>query len=313
MQLISYLDSLRPRQAEPQGRHPGRHRLHQGRPLRGARSTTPRPSPGPTPRGSRQVCESRLRTYRFYCSGVAGSTGQARRPLRQRDPRPAPHRAPRDRRAVRLADDPGPLSVAVHRCAVVRPEGAEARVWAEQAIFTSLPRRGKAGYHLVARSPGVTDAEAKALATWSPSHGALIVDAVEPDQRELPPAARRPVRPLADLRGAGRVQRPGRAAALHPRPDRRRNRTRRPADSSRSPSTATPWRWATSSTGPTRAEALEPVPLSRLHPRRDADSWADRAVKAGLARPVDSFVNSLLSGHPLDSPTPAIARSWPSA
>jgi hypothetical protein len=50
-------------------------------------------------------------------------------------------------------------------------------VFAEQAIFTSLPRRGKAGYHLVARSPGVSDVEANALTTWSPSHGALIVDA----------------------------------------------------------------------------------------------------------------------------------------
>jgi hypothetical protein len=50
-------------------------------------------------------------------------------------------------------------------------------VWAEQAIFTSMPRRGRAGYHVVARSPGVTEAEATAVATWSPSHGALIVDA----------------------------------------------------------------------------------------------------------------------------------------
>jgi hypothetical protein len=49
-------------------------------------------------------------------------------------------------------------------------------VWVDQAIFTSLPRRGKAGYHLVARSPGVSDTEANALTTWSPSHGALIVD-----------------------------------------------------------------------------------------------------------------------------------------
>jgi hypothetical protein len=32
------------------------------------------------------------------------------------------------------------------------------------------------GYHLVARSGGVTDLEAGALTTWSPSHGALIVD-----------------------------------------------------------------------------------------------------------------------------------------
>jgi hypothetical protein len=50
-------------------------------------------------------------------------------------------------------------------------------VWAEQAIFTSLPRRGKSGYHLVARSRGVTDLEAGALTTWSPSHGTLIIDA----------------------------------------------------------------------------------------------------------------------------------------
>lgn len=47
---------------------------------------------------------------------------------------------------------------------------------AEQAIFTSLARRGKAGYHLVSRSPGLTEPEAAALAAWSPSHGALIVD-----------------------------------------------------------------------------------------------------------------------------------------
>jgi hypothetical protein len=49
-------------------------------------------------------------------------------------------------------------------------------VWAEQAIFTSLPRRGRGGYHLVSRSRGVADPEAQALAQWAPSHGALIVD-----------------------------------------------------------------------------------------------------------------------------------------
>ena len=49
-------------------------------------------------------------------------------------------------------------------------------MWVEQAVFTSLPRQGKAGYHLVTRSPGVSDAEAGALATWCPSHGALVVD-----------------------------------------------------------------------------------------------------------------------------------------
>lgn len=47
----------------------------------------------------------------------------------------------------------------------------------DQAIFTSLVRRGgMSGYHLTSRSTGVSDAEAGALTTWSPSHGALIVD-----------------------------------------------------------------------------------------------------------------------------------------
>ncbi len=49
-------------------------------------------------------------------------------------------------------------------------------MWAEQAVFTSLPRRGREGYHLVSRSRGVSAAEAQDLARWAPSHGALIVD-----------------------------------------------------------------------------------------------------------------------------------------
>lgn len=46
----------------------------------------------------------------------------------------------------------------------------------DQAIFTSMARRGKSGYHVVARSPGLTESEAGMVATWSPSHGGLIVD-----------------------------------------------------------------------------------------------------------------------------------------
>ena len=49
-------------------------------------------------------------------------------------------------------------------------------MWAEQAVFTSLPRRGRGGYHLVSRSRGVRAADAQALARWAPSHGALIMD-----------------------------------------------------------------------------------------------------------------------------------------
>jgi GTPase-associated protein 1, N-terminal domain type 2 len=49
---------------------------------------------------------------------------------------------------------------------------------AEQAIFTSLVRRGRSGYHLISRSPGVTDNEASSLVLWAPSHGGLMVDEV---------------------------------------------------------------------------------------------------------------------------------------
>ena len=48
---------------------------------------------------------------------------------------------------------------------------------ADQAIFTSMFRQGKAGYHVVARSPGVSDSEANAIVAWSPSHGGLAIDA----------------------------------------------------------------------------------------------------------------------------------------
>ncbi len=51
---------------------------------------------------------------------------------------------------------------------------------ADQAIFTSMLRQGKAGYHIVALSPGVTESEANAITTWSPSHGGLALDASNP-------------------------------------------------------------------------------------------------------------------------------------
>jgi hypothetical protein len=46
----------------------------------------------------------------------------------------------------------------------------------EQAIYTSLPRGGREGYHVVSRSAGISEADARALASWCPSHGSLIVD-----------------------------------------------------------------------------------------------------------------------------------------
>ncbi len=44
----------------------------------------------------------------------------------------------------------------------------------EQALFTSAQTQHARGYHLVARSPGITDDMVKALAVWSPSHDSLV-------------------------------------------------------------------------------------------------------------------------------------------
>jgi hypothetical protein len=50
-------------------------------------------------------------------------------------------------------------------------------VWVEQAIFTSLPRHGHEGYHLVSQSKGICEEDARGLASWSPSHVGLLLDA----------------------------------------------------------------------------------------------------------------------------------------
>ncbi len=51
---------------------------------------------------------------------------------------------------------------------------------AEQAIFTSARTDKGDGYQLVARSRGVSDPDARALAAWCPSHNALVDPEVVP-------------------------------------------------------------------------------------------------------------------------------------
>jgi len=46
--------------------------------------------------------------------------------------------------------------------------------WIEQAIFTSAETDRLAGYQVVATSPGVSDADAREIAVWGPSHNALL-------------------------------------------------------------------------------------------------------------------------------------------
>ncbi len=46
--------------------------------------------------------------------------------------------------------------------------------WIEQAIFTSAETDRLAGYQVVATSPGVSEADAREITVWGPSHNALL-------------------------------------------------------------------------------------------------------------------------------------------
>ncbi len=47
-------------------------------------------------------------------------------------------------------------------------------MFVEQALFTSAQTRQARGYHLVARSPGITDELAQILSVWGPTHDSLV-------------------------------------------------------------------------------------------------------------------------------------------
>jgi len=53
----------------------------------------------------------------------------------------------------------------------------------EQAIYTSARTSLGEGYHLAARSPGISEADARALSPWCPSHDGLLPDI--PEQRSV--------------------------------------------------------------------------------------------------------------------------------
>jgi hypothetical protein len=169
-------------------------------------------------------------------------------------------------------------------------------VWAEQAVFTSLVRRGRTGYHLVSRSRGVDASDAQALSRWAPSHGALIVDGNNRTSVNFHPmpggrfALSRTCAGPPEYSGRGGHQLYTHSlivddAALesvgfHPFSLYRDAMALGCLLYQLEPE-----------------EVLEPVRLSQLHPRRDAGSWADRAGELGLKKP-RLVVDRLLSGQP---------------
>ncbi len=170
-------------------------------------------------------------------------------------------------------------------------------MWAEQAIFTSLPRRGREGYHLVSRSRGLGDSEARSLASWAPSHGALIVDARNRSSVNFHPlpsgrfALSRTCAGPAEYSGRGGPQLYTHFLIVD-----------EPVLQAVGFQPFSLYRDAMALGyllyHPDPSEVLEPVPLSRVHPRRDARFWEGRAIELGLP-PLGPLCQRLRSGHPL--------------
>jgi hypothetical protein len=152
---------------------------------------------------------------------------------------------------------------------------------AEQAIFTSLPRRGRGGYHLVARSRGVGAADAQALARWAPSHGALIVDEsnrTSVNFHSLPSgrfALSRTCSGPPEYSGRGGHQLYTHFLIVD---EAVMESVGFQAISIYRDVVALGHLFYQNEPG----EALEPVALSQVHPIREAAFWADRAVELGL-------------------------------
>jgi hypothetical protein len=170
-------------------------------------------------------------------------------------------------------------------------------VWAEQAIFTSIPRRGRGGYHLVSRSRGLSDTEAQALTRWAPSHGALIVDGRNQTSVNFHPlpggrfALSRTCAGPAEYSGRG-----GRQFYTH------FLIVDEPALEAVGFQTFTLYRDAMAMGyllyQPDPDDVLEPVRLSRIHTRRDPGYWEGRAVEMDLP-PLGPLSRRLQEGPPL--------------
>jgi hypothetical protein len=168
-------------------------------------------------------------------------------------------------------------------------------VWAEQAVFTSLPRRRRGGYHLVSRSRGISVSAARDLARWAPSHGALIIDASNRTSVNFHPlpggqvALSRTCAGPPEYSGRGGFQLYTHFLIL--------------ADADLQATGFQPiaiYRDAIAlghllfQVDP--PEVLEPVQLSQLHPTRDAAPEADGVTELGLSR-LRHLKERLGSGH----------------
>src|SRR3954471_17361794 len=144
-----------------------------------------------------------------------------------------------------------------------------------------MTRLGKSGYHLVARSPGISESDATVLATWSPSHGALIVDEANHSSINFHPLSgtrfvlSRTCEGPPEYSGRGGRQLYTHALVLDEEHLRRVGR--RPIS----------LYWAALALGHLRHQAepdpvLKPVKLPSVYSQGDAPGWQSRAREIGL-------------------------------
>jgi hypothetical protein len=163
---------------------------------------------------------------------------------------------------------------------------------------------------MVARSPGVSESDASALVTWSPSHGELIVDAANRTSVNfhLMPGGRfalsRTCERPAESSGRGGRQLYTHALifdskALRPVADH-------PLALFRATLPLGYFHYRTD-----LEPRLDPVKLPSTFARLDDSAWTDRARVLGLPD-LDNLRVRLASGQPVQLAHPGTGPSWPS-
>jgi hypothetical protein len=170
-------------------------------------------------------------------------------------------------------------------------------MWVEQAIYTSIPGRGRGGYRVVARSAGVPESDANALARWAPSHGALIVDAANRTSLNFHPlpsgrlALSRTCAGPAEYSGRGERQLYTHVLILEVAALRAAGN--QPIAVYRDAMALGHLRYR-----PDPGEVLQPVELGGVHAAQDAATWANRARVLGLPG-LDVLEAQLAAGEPV--------------
>ncbi len=170
-------------------------------------------------------------------------------------------------------------------------------MWVEQAVFTSLPRHGRGGYHLVSRSRRVSGEEAQAISRWSPSHGSLLQDQsnrVSVNFYALPGgrfALSRSCEGPPEYSGRG-----GRQIYTHILIIDSRSLEAVAGQPFVIYHNALALGYLFYQVNP--AELLEPIELPGFNPARDPAAWLERARKLGLPA-LEPLRDRLLTGRPV--------------